>query len=467
MFILVLFVLVLLKLVKQLQYLNTFTLRFVHIVHCFEYINGIEFLVKICYNCLNSKFRRLFKLYKDNKIYDKTSANASILGFEYQYLFFINELLKLEKNQKIGFEELDDVHIELVNNGKNALHLYQVKHTLKTNAAQTPKNLTDLDSDLWKTLYNWIEVIKKNDNKIEFIQSTSFFLVTNKKITKGKLASKIHLLTPITNKFEELITYIKNLSTKDNTLNYYMNCILNTDDSVLKEFFYNIEFINIENIQESIFSGIRNKMVSEKYVGDVYKELLGELKASFFECAKEKRHQVISHNEFISNKYIRIFEKYRTTNLTIRKFEHSFDDNVFEMSFIKELIEISALEKEEINEGIEIYSKLLEYENNIKLWENDGDINLKDIEDLFEETFVKWKNKHKSSHRLTKQDKSKDCENALNCLDYIMGTQIKLLETDLSTLLSNGHYYSLSRDEKIGWKYMWKDNYNYEQFNTK
>ena len=51
---------------------------------------------------------------------DKASAEDKSIGFDYQYYYFLNELLNLKSGQTAGYEVLDDVHIERAD-GKNLL----------------------------------------------------------------------------------------------------------------------------------------------------------------------------------------------------------------------------------------------------------------------------------------------------------------------------------------------------------
>ena len=57
--------------------------------------------------------------------------------------------------------------------------LYQAKHTIIKNAKGNPQNLTDLDTDLWKTLSNWIDFINA-DKSSDFLKTYTSILVTNK-----------------------------------------------------------------------------------------------------------------------------------------------------------------------------------------------------------------------------------------------------------------------------------------------
>ncbi len=99
---------------------------------------------------------------------NNTLADKTELGFEYQDLVFLNYLLNMKPSEKVGLEVIDDIHIDSVS---NTLDLIQVKHSINS------KNLSEKDIDLWKTLYNWDEIIRKNhqykDKNIKFIIFTS------------------------------------------------------------------------------------------------------------------------------------------------------------------------------------------------------------------------------------------------------------------------------------------------------
>ncbi len=87
---------------------------------------------------------------------DKTNAEDKSIGFDYQYYYFLYLLLGLEEGQKIGIEVKDDVHIDL-NDGSQVL--LQLKHSIQTNTSGKVVNLTERDSDLWKTISNWVNII--------------------------------------------------------------------------------------------------------------------------------------------------------------------------------------------------------------------------------------------------------------------------------------------------------------------
>ncbi len=63
--------------------------------------------------------------------FEKTSADDKIIGFEYQYYYFMKELIELKEGQVIGFEVKDDIHIDVINKNKVLTKLVQLKHSIQ------------------------------------------------------------------------------------------------------------------------------------------------------------------------------------------------------------------------------------------------------------------------------------------------------------------------------------------------
>jgi len=115
---------------------------------------------------------------------EQTSADTTEIGFHYQYYYFLYRLLNLKSGQSVGLEVKDDVHTDLDNDTQI---LFQLKHTVQLSAAGNPIALTELDSDLWKTMHNWAKIISdkaadrnQTSKQNEFIKKTEFHLITNK-----------------------------------------------------------------------------------------------------------------------------------------------------------------------------------------------------------------------------------------------------------------------------------------------
>ena len=113
---------------------------------------------------------------------DVTSADSKLIGFDYQYLYFIIKLLRLSTGQEVGYEALDDVHV--VSYQENKTYFYQLKHTISTTITGDQANLTILSKDLWKTLSNWSKLIsdesegrKQKNSQKRFIENSQFTFV--------------------------------------------------------------------------------------------------------------------------------------------------------------------------------------------------------------------------------------------------------------------------------------------------
>lgn len=395
-----------------------------------------------------------------NTIYDLTSADSKIIGFEFQYFYFIYKLLHLQEGEKIGYESRDDVHIETY----DSQALFQLKHTINKNANGMPINLTDLDEDLWKTISHWIDVIlnqTSEDDQLALIDKTKFVLATNKNINGNIFVFYVKEYQAQNKRISDVCDLLDNLlkKVKNNSKNHkYLNNINRAPKKILKEFLIHIEFIDTgDNIVEDIKKSLQGMMVYKNRVNDIFNSLLSELKQNFFCLVKDKKHQEITYDEWIT-KYAVIFENNRQTKLPIRKHQKPLPDNPFRRPFIKELIEIGDISKDDIAQVSDFLSQMLEIEMNLSEWHINGLIVNDEINDFHHNSTSIWKNSHRKNHRSTNSDES-DKSNALNCLDEMREKDLTIKDTDLSRDLSNGEFYYLSDKQRIGWKKKWKEKY--------
>lgn len=400
--------------------------------------------------------------------YDLTSADTKIIGFDFQYFYFINELLKLNDGQAISFEDKDDVHIDLPS---NKTVLIQLKHTIKKNANGIPVNLTEKDDDLWKSLSNWSKVIcdtasgrKTISDQIDYVKNTEFILATNKPILKNKFISQANKLRNKKLSFIEFEKYLLDLlnKTKDKDVKQHIEDILNVNKRVLEAFIKKLKFIDTgDDLINEIKLNIQRKMIADNRVNDVFNDLFSELKQDFFNNAKKGNHQVITFQEWLS-KYTCIFEKSRQTTLPIRNFQPVFPSELTEQTFIKELIEIGEVDAGDIAQIAQFSENMLAIKMNLDNWHTDGEITDIDRCDFHKEAFSTWRIVHKKAHRSTKRNLSLNYDNALNCLDNIREKNLKMLTTEIGVDLSNGEFYYLSNKGNIGWKIEWEANYSNE-----
>ena len=394
-----------------------------------------------------------------------TSADDKIIGTDFQYFYFIKCLLDIKKNESVGYEAKDDVHIE-VNNGK--LVLIQAKHTIKTNSQGQKINLTNMDKDFWKTLANWIEFIcDKNEGReeiekqIDITKNTKFILLTNKNNNnKNTVLPMIRNYQEGYSKIEVLIEKIKELETEDDDIKGYINTIIKKSKKILKHFFANIEVVfNNDTIIQDIKERIRAYMIREDRVDDVFDALFSKLKQEFFEKVNNREKQIISYDQWI-NRYRIVFDSFRTTVLPIRKYTSALPSNLNEQPFIKELIEIGDIAEDDLPTIAEFTATMLESSINIQKWYDDGEITKEEEIDFHQDAKLRWKNNHRKNHRATKRNGMLENDNALKCLDELRETVLKMQETELSMEFSNGEFYYLSNEGRIGWLLKWEDVYH-------
>ncbi|WP_336152426.1 hypothetical protein [Acinetobacter sp. 99] len=137
----------------------------------------------------------------------KFSAGEQIIGGIFQFYYFLHCVLDLRIGEEVGFEVQEDVHVEMRN---GTCVLSQLKHTVQVNAAGEKINLTDLDVDLWKTVSNWIKLLKSSGNEKNFLEKYNFLLITNKNIS----ADSFPFLFTVEPSIKNIINQVESLAKK-------------------------------------------------------------------------------------------------------------------------------------------------------------------------------------------------------------------------------------------------------------
>lgn len=399
---------------------------------------------------------------------DITSADSKQIGFDYQYLYFIVKLLRLSPGEEVGYEELDDVHT--ISFREQKTYFYQLKHTIMTTTDGQQSNLTLFSEDLWKTLSNWSKLItdraegrEKKAAQKDFLSKSFFKFVVNRNIQNNDFLLQIERLKKKEIDKTVFLKYVDNLYnlTKDNTIKQYIKDLINLNAVVLECFVVHIEFISSpDNLFTQIRDGIRDKMILEDYVDEVFGSLLLQLKEDFFDKVIDGKHQIISYAEWIS-KYQSVFNQYRTTPLPLRIYSRVLPDHLETQNFVKELIEIGAVDLDDdgLAEIAELTNHYLQVKIQLEKWYEEGRITYIMMKQFHEDAKVQWKNIHRSCHRATGRNTSLDFENALDCFDQMMKEKLSILSTELGISMSNGEFIKLADENKIGWKFCWKDRY--------
>ena len=397
------------------------------------------------------------------------TAGSQSLGFDYQFLYFVYLLLGLKHGEKIGYEVKDDIHIEKPD---GTIVLLQAKHTIQKNSTGETINMTTLDGDMWKTLSIWASNISSiSDSEID---KYKFILVTNKNNSDNN--ELINVVISYQKK-EKSIQQVKDIFSKlynkttNEKIQGYINNVLQITDDKLDKFLSRIEFqTNSDNLIEEIKTRLKGRFFQKKAdrIEAVFDSLFSNLSEDKYIEIDNQGCFEITFEDFCS-KYERCFRHvFEEKPLPRRNFSFHLPNNIEEKVFIQQLLDIGDVVSG--SSDIEDYATLwFQAFNNFQNWIENDFVLSTEIDDFEKNAIRVWKNEFKSKYREIEQRLSagetmtvleKEIKSlALEILDFIRKEKLSLANTDLGIELSNGYYYLLSDEPKIGWRYDWKNRY--------
>ncbi|MDP9991881.1 hypothetical protein J2W28_003058 [Variovorax boronicumulans] len=394
-----------------------------------------------------------------------TSAADKSIGFDFQYYYFLLTLLDLEPGQRAGLEVLDDVHTELAVDRRV---LVQLKHTVQFDDKGLAATLSELDGDLWKSLYNWAKTITdaaagrgEIAAQKDFVAQTSFQLVTNKRLgPQNSLLKDLSDFHRDHSAFDEVLKKINQLhgKTENEEIKKYISAVLSMDLVVCEEFLKRVTFeFDVLSVHGLIRRAIRKKLfASDQRIEDVFVRLDSVIREDNYISVVKGRPIIISFEDF-EKKYRNIFEDARGRQLPMHRFTPEMPDDLFGQLFIKQLIRIGDVSPDDGDSIVRYTEEKLILSNLLLKWLEEGHLVADEIEDFHEEAKARWLNAFRAAYRQAeKLDDAKLNDIALNILDSLRKETLNLIKEPLSTRLSNGELYGLSDRPEIGWHRDWK-----------
>ncbi len=393
---------------------------------------------------------------------EKQSASGTIVGFDFQYYYFLWKVISLERGQKVGFEISDDVHVEV---DSESQILFQLKHTIKTKKDGSAPNLTTSDHDLWKTLSNWALVITdtvagrgETDKQLDFISRTEFVLATN------KTNSKTNDFDTALSKFksdeidvEAVRAVLKEIASqsKSDDLKSYTDILIRLEKKVLDQFLRKIRFeLGEDELIKKCHFAIESKMVPKDKVQNVFSNLDSAIREDNFYSMKAGTPVEISFDNFYK-RYRKLFDSSRNGPLQVKKFSGVLPDNLEDQTFIRQLVEIGDLNASDLSEISMLTGLKLTTDDNLSTWKQQGDITSLDVEALKDDAKLAWENTRKKTYRDVNLSLDHN-KAALQLLDEMRAYDMKLDGQDLGRGFSNGGLYSMSDEPEIGWRKDWE-----------
>jgi len=402
-----------------------------------------------------------------NKTFEQYTAGPQAIGFDYQFYYLMYLSLKLTTGQRIGFEVKDDVHID---NADGTTILFQAKHSSQHTANGTPRDLADLDSDLWKTLSNWSDFIISNKNNPKFLNETLFHLVTNK---NGNNNSFIKALTSFkaSHDIEDILKLLNDLyeRTENKTIKAYLKKIKSLGKRRLKHFFMKLELeTSCDQIIEKIRNRIHEIVRQERYVDSIYERLYSNLQQDKYFEIKEGGTFEITYEDF-NKRYGKCFQDaYVQKPLPKRNFPILLPDELENQTFIRQLVEIGEVEAGSPKIA-EYTTQMLKVLNHFIYWRDNEFLLPSDISEFEKESFLIWEIEFRAKYRRIERriklgEQKKDLEDEIKDLgcelvDKLRLENFKIEGRAIGVEFSNGHLYALSDRPEIGWHYDWESKY--------
>ncbi|UJF27559.1 hypothetical protein [Planococcus sp. 107-1] len=407
---------------------------------------------------------------------EKTSADNKSIGFDYQYYYFLYLLLNLKQGESIGIEVKDDVHLDL-RDGKQVL--LQLKHSIQKNSAGEIKNLTELDGDVWKTISNWVNIVNDAEEgrttlkkQLDYIKITNFILVSNKSSSEtNNFLISIKKLKNGEITIESLLDDLEILfnKSKDIEIKGWIGELKKQNKKWINLFIQHLDFdLNQDDLISKIHGVIREKLVKENRIKNVFESLDSNIRMNNYITVKKKEKIIITFEEFRKSAEI-YFEKARASKLPIRKKTTKFSKDYFNQTFIKQLIDIEVLEKEDIEELLRLTGYKMQAYTNLEAWEQEGEITTLQRKQFEDQCILQWKNAFNSTHTRIRKKWATDKESiseddiieyAQKCYFKVIDRILELEETRFDMEFSNGQFYLLSDTPMIGWKIDWKEKYS-------
>ncbi|WP_160069291.1 ABC-three component system protein [Sphingobacterium bovisgrunnientis] len=382
-----------------------------------------------------------------------TTADGSILGYLFQIERALLWLSELSNECIVGVEVDDDILVKL-ENGESIDKIYeQSKHSVSKAIPYSDHSI-----DLWKTLYNWINLIE--DKKCD-IDKSIFSILSNKKIPSNRLISKISKINDKSSskEIEDIIITLKDIAIKLPVKKQkYGNKILDCSNDFLKQFLIRIQILDNSYTHSSneIKKHIKaNLSVSEDIpFNKIYQSLFGFVLDNLIECWKERKEGLISVNSFNKQYNILIYEF-----LEKPFFEKTIDSlpiSVEEIegnrgkNFVKQLSLIDC-EDDEIIEAINDYVRAASERSR---WARDGEISKANIEVYFQDLKTHWDSISRPKFKYSSDFKRTGYETFYETILY----RGKILNFEpIQSYTNRGSYHYLCDSLKIGWHPLWKD----------
>ena len=351
--------------------------------------------------------------------------------------------------------------------------MYQLKHTQKRNANGDVPNLTEKDSDLWKAISVWINIIsgcgqKKIEDQLEYIENHEFWFVTNKAVRKNPLLKMVRQMQEGKLQFSDIQTYLDSLCKGQK---------VNESIKILKEYKLNKEFlwrlhyeqVSMDELDEKIKNQFLHSMlIHNEDFNLIYAKFFVALSEDFDKVCKQQDKVLHYDQESKHKRFDVIYQNIVKHNLKFQLVKRPFVNEFLNTTCIKQLDDIDYFvkpRKNRIDLIADVMSKNLSFLNAYNSYREECWISDEDASNFENNIITSWENAFDEiyygydmeSYYLGKEEK----KTAYCLLAKMLEKEFLLGSQYLDSTASNGAIFWLSDSDtpKIGWRLDWNTVY--------
>lgn len=408
-----------------------------------------------------------------------SNAGGSIAGFIYQIYYFLYRLLTMRKGETVSLEKIDDVGTEMEN--EETQTYYQLKHSINSMPSAI-KRMSDRDTDLWKTLSMWVNIIKKQGDENAqhaWIEQSEFVIISNKATDTNRFFQLLGEYQQNGGKWEDLKKYMaeqaavepkekktekEEKGNEDKKTIYYYTKNIN-EFALLKEFLLKVKLKTKSD--DDIISDIDFWLVNQQHFREANaKNLRITLYGKISEMLRGKalEYDLVSFDK----EFGELFRKMKDRKFVVTNKVVVVPEKPLEQTFIKQLRDIDDFKTRSIDKVKELTEQRLRFEND---YNNALEVSGNDDRLIFErDVKTRWDNHFgEQNDGINEHSTPDEIKNAAKAV--VKGVRDEYLQFDgepLNADSSNGcfYYFSDGKTPKIGWRYDWKEKYNGEEWTT-
>ena len=406
-----------------------------------------------------------------------SNAGGSIAGFIYQIYYFLYRLLTMQRGETVSLEKIDDVGKETEK--EETRTYYQLKHSINSKPSDI-KRMSDRDTDLWKTLSMWVNIIKKQGDENAqraWIEQSEFVIISNKTTDTNHFFQLLGECQKNKREWEDLKKYMaeqaaveskdkkteKEAKEKEDKKNIYYYTKNVNEFALLKEFLLKVkpEFKSDDNIVSDIdFWLVNQQHFREANAKNMRRTLYGKI-------AEMLKGKVLEYDlEGFDKDFGELFRKMKDRKFVATNKVVVVPEKPLEQTFIKQLRDIDDFKSKSIEKVKELTEQRLRFEND---YYNALDAGGDDDRVSFErDVKTRWDNHFgEQNDEINEHSTPDEIKNAAKAVVKGVRGEYPIFDGEaLNADSSNGcfYYFSDGKTPRIGWRYDWKEKYNGEEW---